>query len=123
MIAGGNQRAQHSGAGTSASRNWHIERVGAVVSENVKRVRNVVDTCTVEKLSCGELDVEAIIHRRAGVLRVETLERWVVVPIAGRVGDILQLAGAGRHKCLIGGFGAGLHVEVADEKHVSALAK
>ena len=82
-----------------------FERVRAVVAEHVIRVGDVVDADAVEEFAGGELDVEAIVHPypihwrgSTAVLRMEALERRIVVPIARGVGDILQLAGARRNE-------------------------
>ena len=75
-----------------------IERVRAVVAEDMERVANIVDADAIEEFARGELDIEAVIHRGLRVLRMQAFEGRIVVPIARRIGDVLQLAGAGRNE-------------------------
>ena len=123
MVAGRDERVEHVGAGAGARRDRLIERVRAVVAEDVERVADVIDAAAIEELARGELDVEAVIHRRTRVLRMKALERGVVGPVAGRVGDILQLARAGRDDIGPRGLVARVHIEVADHQHLRAFAE
>src|SRR4029078_10126703 len=91
--------------------------------ENVERIGNVVDARTIKEFAGGELNIEAVVHRRPGILRMETLKCGVVVPVAGCVGDVLQLGWPAGDERLVSGFGVSLHVEVADEEDVCSLAE
>ena len=124
MVAGNRECRQHRRARAGAGRDRHIQRVRSVVAEHMKRIVDVFESRVVEQLAARKMDVEAVIHRAIrGSCAVQILERWLPFQLPGASATSCTCPAPDPRPGSIGGLGAGLHVEVADEQHVRAFAQ
>ena len=95
----------------------------AVIPEDAVGIGYVVEAPAVQQLARYELEVEPVVHRPAGILRVKPLEVIVVPPLARGLGRVEGLTTAGGGHVHPGALRVADHVEVSGVDDMRALAE